>query len=119
MATDKGQTLDDVREEIVREIRRVHEEAYGAGISNVEITMGDDLVAIAMDVELSPAEQTLADAGNGEAVRFTREEFQKAIGPTFCALVERATGRRVLSFASRMIVEPPWSAEVFRLAPPD
>src|SRR6476659_2608312 len=51
--SDEGQTLDDVREEIVREISRVHEEAYGAGISNVEITMGDDLVAIAMDVELS------------------------------------------------------------------
>jgi uncharacterized protein YbcI len=117
--TDEGQTLDEVRAEIVREISRVHEEAYGAGISNVEITMAGDLVAVAMDVELSPAERTLADAGNGEAVRFTREEFQKAIKPTFCALVERATGRRVVSFASRMVVEPPWSAEIFRLAPED
>jgi uncharacterized protein YbcI len=116
---DEGQTLDEVRAEIAREISRVHEEAYGAGISNVEITMAGDLVAVAMDVELSPAERTLADAGNGEAVRFTREEFQKAIEPTFRALVERATGRRVVSFASRMIVEPPWSAEVFRLAPLD
>ena len=114
---DDERTLGGVREEIERELVRVHDEAYGGGISNVDITIGDDLVAVAMDVTYGRAEQTLVDAGSGEAVRISREEFQKAIEPTFTAIIERATGRRVLSFASRMIIEPPWSSEVFRLGP--
>lgn len=104
-------------EEIGREIERVHDEAYGGGLSNLEVLIRDDVVVVVMDVELNRAEQTLVDAGKHEAVRTTREAFQEAIAPTFKAIVERATGRTVKSFASRMIMEPPWSAEVFRLEP--
>ena len=105
-------------EEISREISRVHEESYGAGLSEVKVMMQDDLVVVVMNAELNRAEQTLSDAGNGESVRRTREAFQDAIAPTFKAIIERATGRSVASFASRMVMaEQPWSAEVFRLQP--
>ena len=39
------------------------------------------------------------------------------IGATFSAIVERATGRRVISFVSQMNIEPLYALEVFRLAP--
>jgi uncharacterized protein YbcI len=103
--------------EIAREIERVHEEAYGGSLSNINVQISDDVVVIVMDVGFNLAEQTLVDAGNAASVRETREAFQDAIAPTFKAIVERATGRTVESFASRMIMDPPWSAEVFRLAP--
>lgn len=105
-------------EEITREISRVHDEAYGGGLSDVKVVLDGDLVLVVMNVELTRAEQTLSDAGNDDSVRRTRELFQEVIAPTFKAIVERATGRTVDSFASRMVmVEQPWSAEVFRLAP--
>jgi uncharacterized protein YbcI len=110
--------IEAVRSEIAEEIERVQVEAYGGGLRKVAVQFIDDLVVVIMDVEFSRAEQTLVDAGHPESVRQTREAFQEAITPTFKAIVERATGRTVESFASRMIMEPPWSAEVFRLAPP-
>jgi uncharacterized protein YbcI len=106
-----------VKEEIARELVRVHEESYGDTASNVEIALHETFVAVLMDIELSRAEATLIDSGNAESVRVSREAFQLAIADTFIAIVERATGRRVASFASRAVVEtgPPWAMEVFRL----
>lgn len=104
--------------EIAREIERVHQESYAGGIRRIAVEIIDDIVLVIIDVELNLAEQTLADAGSSGSVRETREIYQEVIAPTFRAIVERATGRTVDSFASRMVMhEPPWSAEVFRLAP--
>jgi uncharacterized protein YbcI len=117
MAEDRP-AVNEVRDEIVREITRVQEEAYGGGVENVQVEVGEELVALAMDIVFNRAEQTLVDAGSGGAVRYSREEFQSAIAPTFTAIVERATGRTVTAFASRMVIDPPWSVELFRLGPP-
>jgi len=113
-------SVEEVKAEIAREIARVHEESYGEGATNLEIALHETFVAIVMDVSLSPAERTLVDAGNQASVQTTREAFQEAIETTFSAIVERATGRRVTGFASRMIVagEGSWSVELFRLDAP-
>ena len=95
----------EVAEEIEREILRVH------------VHIGGDFVFVILDVELTQAERTLIDAEHAEAVKATREAYQKAIAATFSAVVERATGRRVAGFLSAMSIEPLYSAEVFRLAP--
>jgi uncharacterized protein YbcI len=116
MANDRP-AAKEVRDEIEREIVRVHDEAYGGAVENVDVVLGQNVIAIALDIRFNRAEQTLVDAGSGEAVRYSREEFQTAIAPTFCAIVERATGRTVDAFASRMVIDPPWSIEVFRLGP--
>jgi uncharacterized protein YbcI len=108
----------DVVEEIEREVLRVHEESYGTGASATYVHMVGDFVLVVLDVELTPAERTLIDAGRSETVKATGESYQVAIGPTFTAIVERATGRRVKSFLSSMSLDPIYSAELFRLAPP-
>ena len=64
----------------------------------IDVQISDDTVMIVIDVELTPAERTLIDASQHEAVKATREAFQQAIAATFGAIVERATGRRVESF---------------------
>jgi uncharacterized protein YbcI len=106
-----------VRDEIEREIRLVLEDSYGAGARAVQVHLSDEFVLIFLDVELTPAEQTLMDAGKTEAVKQTRESYQEAIGPTFTALIERATGRRVASFLSTISLDPLYSVEIFRLSP--
>lgn len=110
-------TESEVAEEIEREMLRVHEESYGTGASHTHVHVVGDFVLVILDVELTPAEQTLMDAGHSDSVKATRESYQQAIAPTFRAIVERATGRRVSSFLSAMSLEPLYSAEVFRLAP--
>jgi uncharacterized protein YbcI len=115
---DDGPSLDAVQTEIAREVEKVHNEAYGGLVGNFKVEISADLVVVVMDVEFARYEQTLIDAGRVDSVRQTREAFQEAIAPTFTAIVERATGRRVRSFASRMVMEPPWSVEVFRLDTP-
>ncbi len=117
MADESAPSAEQVRDEIAREILRVHEDSYGTGASEMTVHLSGDTVLIVIDVELTAAERTLIGAAQHEAVKATREAFQQAIGPTFIAIVERATGRRVGSFISSMSVEGLYSIEFFRLEP--
>jgi len=110
-------TRAEVESAIAEELLRVHLESYGTGASAIEVHAHDDSVLAVIDVELTPAERTLAGAGQLEAVKAMRESFQQAIAPTFQAIVERATGRRVEAFLSAMSVAPVYSIEFFRLGP--
>lgn len=116
MADETAPSAAQVRDEIAREILRVHEDSYGTG-GNMTVHLSGDTVLIVIDVELTAAERTLIGASQHEAVKATREAYQQAIAPTFTAIVERATGRRVRSFISSMNVEPLYSIEFFRLEP--
>jgi uncharacterized protein YbcI len=118
--SDSQADAKEVKEEIARELSQVHEESYGQRASNLDVAIHSTFIAVTMDIELSPAEVVLIDAGNPDSVKITREAFQEAIEPTFKAIVERATGRTVRSFASRTILDEdgPWSVEVFRLEAP-
>jgi uncharacterized protein YbcI len=109
-------TTDRIAQEIAREIASVHEDSYGRPASNLQVAIHEGFVAVIAEVELTPAEAALARAGNTEAVRTTRESFAEAIGAVYEAIVERATGRRVASFASRLALsgERPWSAELLQ-----
>jgi hypothetical protein len=70
------------------------------------------------ELELLPNEEFLVENGHDDAVVKLRSEYQQAIEPTFRAAVERATGRRVIAFASHVSVEEPrFAIEVFRLEP--
>jgi uncharacterized protein YbcI len=117
---DERISEQSAKEEIAREIVKVHAESYGERASELKVAIEADFVVAMMNIDLSPAERTLIEAGNHDSVRVTRESFQSAIAPTFRAIVERATGRTVSSFASRTVLEdePPWSVEVFRLEAP-
>jgi uncharacterized protein YbcI len=116
--SDRGPELSAVIGEIEREILRLQDESYGAGARAIKVYLHDDVVFVVIDVELTRAEHTLIEAGRESAVREMREAFQAAIAPTFTAIVERATGRRVISFHSGLSMDPIYSVEVFRLADP-
>jgi uncharacterized protein YbcI len=110
-------TIEEAQAHIAAELVRVHEESYGAGATGVEVYVTGTAVLAILDLEITEAERTLLQAGKAEAVRRTREDFQEAVSSTFIAVVERATGRRVTTWVSRMSVDPVYSVEVFRLAP--
>ena len=77
----------------------------------------DDLVVVADDIQLTEAERQLLARGRGDCVRANRVAFQYVTGPLFIAMVERATGRRVLAFSGEVHFEAFFEVAVFRLAP--
>jgi uncharacterized protein YbcI len=62
-------------------------------------------------------EQTLRDGGRGSAVIEQRMEFQELMRERFEAVIEKATGRRVIGFMSGNQQDPDMMCEVFVLAP--
>ena len=108
----------DGHEQIASEVLCVHRESYGTGAGSVVVHTLDDLVVVLLDeLELSAGERLLLDNGHSENVLSMRSAFQQAIEPTFTAIIERATGRRVTSFLSTTHLDPSYSVEFFRLEP--
>jgi uncharacterized protein YbcI len=110
-------SLNEVRDEVAREILRIYEESYGTGATNAETLVGENWVIVVLDgLELLPNEKFLVESGQQDTVMEVRTRYQHAIRSTFSAAVERATGRTVVGFASTTSIEEPrFMAEVFRL----
>ena len=96
--------VDERAAEIGREIALLHERAYGDP-TTPQVSVAETFVAVVMGIELWKAEQTLIGAGHTEQVRRTREAYQDAVRTTFTAIVARATGRRVVGFARRPVID--------------
>ena len=114
-----GPSAEQVADEICRDLLAIHRDSYGRSAGNAEAHILHDTVIVILDeLELLPNEEFLIAQGQEEAVGSVRTQYQKAIEPTFRAAVERATGRRVIGFASHFqIEEPRFMAEIFRLEP--
>jgi uncharacterized protein YbcI len=94
-------------------------EFYGRGPSQAKTYYMDDLVVCVLRGGFTRVEQTLFDGGRGHAVIQQRMEFQDVMRDRFEAVVEHATGRRVLGFMSGNQQAPDMICEVFVLAPSD
>jgi uncharacterized protein YbcI len=94
-------------------------EFYGRGPTRTKSYYEDDLVVCVLRGGFSRVEQTLLEGGRGPAVIQQRMEFQELMRARFEAVVERATGRRVIGFMSGNQQHPDMMCEVFILAPTD
>jgi uncharacterized protein YbcI len=107
----------EVEDEISREILRIHEESYGKGASAAHTYVGSGYVVVVLDdPELLPNERFLLENGDRDTVAQVRTQYQHAIQASFRAAVDRATGRRVIGFASSTCFDDhPFVAEIFKL----
>ena len=107
----------EVEDEISREILRIHEESYGNGAGGAHTYLGNGYVVVVLDdPELLPNEKFLLDSGKHDTVVQVRSQYQHAIQATFRAAIERATGRKVIGFASTTSFdEHRFVAEIFKL----
>jgi uncharacterized protein YbcI len=112
-------TGPEVTDAICADILAIHRDSYERGAERVQAHVLDDTIVVLLDgLELLPNEELLIEHDRVDAVANLREQFQKAIEPTFRAAVERATGRRVVGFASHFeFSEAPFAVEIFRLGP--
>jgi uncharacterized protein YbcI len=92
-------------------------EFCGRGPTRTKSYYEDDLVVCVLRGGFSRVEQTLLDGGRGAAVINQRMEFQEVMRERFDAVIEDATGRRVIGFMSGNQQRPDMMCEVFILAP--
>jgi uncharacterized protein YbcI len=92
---------------------------YGVGPTQTKTYYYDDLVVCLMRGGFTRVEQTLLEGGRTSAVIQQRMEFQEVMRSRFVAVIEDATGRRVVGFMSGNQQEPDMICEVFVLAPTD
>ena len=92
---------------------------YGHGPTRAKSYYEDDLVVCVLRGGFSRVEQTLLDGGRGDAVIKQRMEFQEVMRERFAAVIEDATGRRVIGFMSGNQQHPDLMCEVFILATTD
>ena len=94
-------------------------EFYGRGPSRAKSYYQDDLVVCVLRGGFTRVEETLLEGGRGPAVIHQRMEFQELMRERFEAVIERATGRRVIGFMSGNQQHPDMMCEVFILEPTD
>ncbi len=94
-------------------------EYYGRGPTRAKSYYEDDLVVCLLRGGFSRVEQTLLEGGRGGSVIRQRMEFQELMRSRFEAVIENATGRRVIGFMSGNQQSPDVMCEVFILAPTD
>ena len=94
-------------------------EFYGRGPSRAKSYFEDDLVVCLLRGGFTRVEQTLLEGGRGTSVIQQRMEFQELMRGRFEAVIEKATGRKVIGFMSGNQQDPDLMCEVFILAPTD
>ena len=123
MPDRRTQSLHDAHGDVLTAISdgmvALLKEYYGRGPTQAKTYYHDDLVVCLLRGGFTRVEQTLLDGGRGHAVIQQRMEFQEVMRDRFEAVIEHATGRRVIGFMSGNQQDPDIMCEVFILAPTD
>jgi uncharacterized protein YbcI len=96
---------------------QLHSRYYGKGPTKAKTHLVDDTVISILRGGFTPAARTLIDQGDVDAVYSMRRSFQKAMEEQFTAVVEEATGRRVIAYMSQIHHDPELAVEIFVLEP--
>jgi uncharacterized protein YbcI len=89
----------------------------GRGPTKAKTTLGDNGVFVVLQDSLTIGEQTLTDAGQGQAVLDLRRRWQSVMQADVSREVEELTGRKVIGFMSDNHIDPDLAVEVFVLEP--
>ena len=109
--TEHGDVLTEISDGMVALLK----EYYGRGPSRAKSYYHDDLVVCLLRGGFTRVEQTLLEGGRTAAVIQQRMEFQEVMRDRFSAVIEAATGRRVIGFMSGNQQQPDMICEVFIL----
>jgi uncharacterized protein YbcI len=89
----------------------------GRGPTKAKTTIGDNGVFVVLQDTLTVGEQTLNDAGEGQAVLDLRRRWQRVMEVDVSREIEELTGREVVGFMSDNHIDPDLAVEVFVLKP--
>jgi uncharacterized protein YbcI len=87
----------------------------GRGPTKAKTTLGENGVFVVLQDSLTRGEQTLANAGEGQAVLDLRRRWQRVMQADVSKEIEQLTGRKVIGFMSDNHIDPDLAVEVFIL----
>jgi uncharacterized protein YbcI len=108
-----GETLARISTALVQ----LHSRYYGKGPTKAKTHMVDDAVISILRLGFTTVERTLIAQGNVDTVFAMRRSLQMAMKDEFTAVVEGATGRRVIAYMSEIHQDPDLAVEIFVLEP--
>lgn len=106
------------RREISRGMVGIYKDFIGRGPTNVRSYVDEDIVAVLLTDTMTKVEQSLTSDERTDSVREMRRQFQGAIKEKAVALIEEATGHKIIAFLSDHAPEPDYAVEVFVLDGP-
>ena len=110
---------ETARSRISSGIVSLFKEYYGRGPERAKTYIQDDLVVVIMRGGFTRVEQTLLEAGHGDAVIHQRVPCQEVMRERFSEIIESETGRSVVAFRSGSHQDADVLAELFVLGPSD
>ncbi|MGO9821434.1 MAG: Na-translocating system protein MpsC family protein [Solirubrobacteraceae bacterium] len=112
-STQDGQLAAKISNTVVHALSRT----TGRGPTQAKTTLGTNGVFVVLQDTLTRGEQTLADAGQSEAVLDLRRRWQSVMKQDVSREIEELTGRKVIGFMSDNHIDPDLAVEVFVLEP--
>jgi uncharacterized protein YbcI len=116
-AAERAADPGDVRTQISNGLVALLREYYGRGPERTRTYVSDDLVVCVLRGGFTRVEQTLLESGYGGDVIRQRMVFQEVMRERFEAVVQEATGRKVIGFMSGNQQDPDMICEIFVLEP--
>ena len=108
----------NVRTEISNQLAGIKKAFYGKGPLKARTYINDQFVFAVLEGGLTRNEETLLNAGEARLVRDFRLRFQEVMAHELTGAVERATGRRVVTYHSQVLFDPFYAFEIFVLDGP-
>jgi uncharacterized protein YbcI len=97
----------------------IFSECYGRGPTKAKSYAFDDYVVVVLEDLLTTVERTLVNNGESDLVRRVRLTFQEIEADRFKNAVAEAMDRKVLTYHSQIVFDPPMGFEFFVLEPED
>ncbi len=115
---DADRSVGEVLASITDGLVSLHTRSYGKGPTAAKTYYMGDAVVTFLWEGFTKVEETLISTGREETVALLRRSAQAAMEEELAAVVEEATGRRVIAFFSQVNVDPNMAVNIFLLAPP-
>jgi uncharacterized protein YbcI len=107
---DVGQSL---LTRLSTEMVRAQKTFFGKGPVQAKSYFLDDMLIIVMKGGLTTAERTMLEFGEDDKVRDFRQTFENQMTEKLTGMVEKLTGRKVLTYQSQIMFEPVRVIEMF------
>ena len=98
---------------ISNEMVRSQKQFFGKGPTEAKSYLLDDLLVIVMRGGLTTAEKTMLEFGQPDQVRQFRPLFENEMTERLTDMIERLTGRKVLTYQSQIMFDPDLVVEMF------
>lgn len=110
-------TSGEVMARISTGLVQLHSRYYGKGPTKAKTHMVNGTVICILRGGFTTVERTLIEEGKVDTVYAMRRTFQTVMEEQFTAIVQEATGRRVIAYMSQIHQNPDLAVEIFVLEP--